>query len=192
MGDNMKFSIANIVPLIVLMLGFGILCPESLDAARRAPAGQEQMRHVPDRPPATEGQRVKTEYFNLILPRGWIMPYPVNNKPDGTSAVFADEKTQITVTVNIIRAKLQALDFANMILPNMKKSGLKPEKPVFDNGFYKVVIRGKASGAAWFGSNGNLCTATVILSQSPNVTPANELLSALKTTQANLFPKKVK
>lgn len=187
----MRFSALNIIPL-VLLLGFAAIWTQSADAARRQSAGQEQMRHVPDRPPATEGQRVKTEYFNLVLPRGWIMPYPVNNKPDGTSAVFADEKTHVTVTVNVIRAKLKALDFANMILPNMKKSGLRPEKPVADNGFYKVVIRGKASGAAWFGSNGSLCTATVILSQSPNVAPANELLSALKTTPANLFPKKVK
>lgn len=187
----MKFFAFRILPLLVLVC-IGALSPYIAEAARKAPADTGQARQAPARPPATEGQRVKTEYFNVVLPRGWIMPYPVNNKPDGTSAVFADEKTQVTVTVNVIRVKLKALDFANMVLPNMKKSGLQAGKPELINGLYRVKIGGKPGGEAWFGSNGTLCTATVILAQSPHVAPANEILSAIKSTEPALFPRNVK
>lgn len=169
--------------------------PNSLDcqaASRNARHAAQQKQAQPQTPPAKAGDEIKTEYFNLKLPAGWIMPYPVNHKPNGTSAVFADEKSHVTVTVNVIKANLSVKQFMDMILPDMKKSGLKPGMPVMEKGLYRVTIQGKPQGEAWFGSNGKLCTATVILSQSAKLSAANELLAVFKTGLPALFPQRLK
>lgn len=145
-------------------------------------------------PAAKAGEVVKTEFFELKIPADWIMPYPVNkkHKPEGTSAVFSDEKTRVTVTVNVIQTPLSLKNFTTAIVNEMKKSGLKPGMPVMENGLNKIIIRGTPQGEAWLGSNGKFCTATVILSQTANISAANELLNQLKSSFPNLFPKKIK
>lgn len=174
---------------------FCVLCISMLPnlslGAKKGGSGA-QSAPVRSGPAAKAGDEVKTEFFSLKIPSGWIMPYPVNHKPDGTSAVFGNEKTHVTVTINAIKAPLKLKAFTDMVLPNMKKSGLKTGIPVLENGLYKVVISGKPQGVAWFGSNGKLCTATVILNETANINSANELLEVLKSPVHNLFPKKLK
>lgn len=172
-----------------------LLCPlQSPDRAQAARKEASQPKAAPDmvNPPAKAGDVVKTEYFNLKIPPGWIMPYPVNRKPDGVSAVFGDQRSDVTVTLNAIQAPLSLKEFTEKVLPGMKKSGLDPVGPVRENGLDKVTFKGKLKGMAWFCSTGKLCAAAVILSQSPDISPANEILGALKSTPPGLFPKKIK
>lgn len=182
-------------PIFVLILLSGLLylltSGSPVEAAKKATKSSQSVQEQ-SQPAARAGDEVKTEFFSLKIPAGWIMPYPVNHKPDGTSAVFGDEKTHVTVTINAIQAPLKLKEFTDTVLPNMKKSGLKTGLPVMENGLYKVVIRGMPQGEAWFGSNGKLCTATVILNGTDNISAANELLGALKSPLPQLFPKKVK
>lgn len=137
------------------------------------------------------GEKVETEFFDLKIPSNWFMPYPVNHKPDSVSAVFGNQKNDVTVTVNVIQAPLSLKAFVDNVLPGMKKSGLDPGKPTMENGLYKVVFKGKLKGMAWFGSNGKLCSALIVLSQYPDIAVANELLSVIKFSPSNLFPKKI-
>lgn len=141
---------------------------------------------------AKADELVKTDYFSVKIPAGWAMPYPVKQRPDGCSAVFADEKSNVSVTVNAIKAPLSLKEFSNSVLPNMKQSGIKPGLPIFENGLCKIIFQGMPQGEAWLGANGTLCTAVVILSESPNISPANALLKALTSPTPKLFPKKVK
>lgn len=134
---------------------------------------------------------VKTEFFSLRLPPGWLMPYPVKRNPDGVSAVFHSEKADVTVTVNVIEAPLSLKALTDSVLPGMKKSGLNPQKPVMENGLSKVVFKGRPRGAGFFGSNGKMCAAVIILSQAQDISAANEILGALKSPQKSLFPAKI-
>lgn len=167
---------------------------QSPDGALAARKETSQPRAAPDmgKPSAKAGDEVKTEYFNLKIPPGWIMPFPVNRKPDGVSVVFGDQKTDVTVTLNAIQVPLSLKEFTEKVLPGMKKSGLDPVGPVRENGLDKVTFKGKLKGMAWFGSTGKLCAATVVLSQSPDISPANEILGVLKSPTPGLFPKKIK
>lgn len=182
----MLVSIKRIVALMLCVLCIFIT------PAMAAKKGGTKTPPVSAGPAAKAGDEVKTEFFSLKIPAGWIMPYPVNHKPDGVSAVFGDERSHVTVTINAITAPLSLKEFTDIILPNMKKSGLKPGIPVLENGLNKVLIRGKPQGEAWFGSNGKLCTATVILNENTSIGAANEILQALQSPMANLFPKKLK
>ncbi len=180
----------SILVLCSFLLWHSLFPDDSRCAAKNAPPPQSLTN--PNTPAATAGSIVNTEFFNLKIPQGWFMPYPVNKKPDVVSAVFGNQKTDLSVTVNVIKASLPVNQFMNNVLFGMEKSGLKPDKPVKENGLYKVILKGKPRGIAWFGSNGTLCTATIVLSQSPNLIAANELLGALKSPSRSLFPAVIK
>lgn len=145
-------------------------------------------------PAARAGDEVKTEFFWLKIPSGWIMPYPVSkkHKPEGIAAVFSDEKSGVAVTLNAIQTPLSLKNFTDAILGEMKKSGINPGMPVLEKGLNKITITGIPQGEAWLGSNGKLCTATVILSEYSNISAANELLQVLQSPYSQLFPKKLR
>ena len=180
-------------PILLLLLCFGLICQGtdlSLAAAKKAKG--PSTAPAPETVAAKGGELVKTDYFSVKIPTGWIMPYPVKNRPDANSAVFAEEKSNLSVTVNAIKAPLSLKEFSNSLLPNMKQSGIKPGKPIMENGLCKIVFQGMPKGEAWLGANGTLCTAVVILSDSADISPANKLLQALTSPTPKLFPKKVK
>lgn len=132
-------------------------------------------------PAARAGAKIDAGDFNLTLPQGWIMPYPLNHKQDGISGVFSHEKTEVTVTVNVIHIKMKAREFMERILPEMKRSKLQVSTPVSRNGFLVVDLKSsQVHGQAWFGSNGKSCVAVVILTPKGEMTSANQLLAALK------------
>lgn len=177
---------------LLLLLQFSL--PTGAAYAAKKMVKEQPAARAQNMPAAKAGEEVKTEFFQIKIPSGWIMPYPVNQKhnPEGTSAVFSDEKTKVTITINVIQTPLSLKNFTNTIVNEMKKSGLKPGMPVMENGLNKIIIRGTPQGEAWFGSNGRLCTATVILSQQSDVSVANQLLNQLRSSSPNLFPKKIK
>ena len=159
--------------------------------AAKAAKGAKQAP-APGKPAATAGQEVKTEYFSVKIPPGWIMPYPVHHREGARSAVFHDEKSRVTVTVNALEAPFTLKEFTNNILESMRQGRLKTGMPVEEKGLRKIPIQGMPQGQAWLGANGKLCVAVVILSESANISSANELLAALRSPEPRLFPKQIK
>lgn len=189
---KMLRSLSLLLVLAVFILQLSLAAPV-LGAAKKS-GNSPKAAPAQNVPAAKAGEDVKTDFFQVHIPSGWIMPYPVKSrhKPDGTSAVFSNEKTHVTVTFNVVQTPFSLKEFSNTILSQMKASGLKPGMPVMEGGLNKIKISGMPQGEAWFGSNGKFCTATVILSQSPNISSANELLSVMKFSLPQLFPKKIK
>lgn len=133
------------------------------------------------------GTEVKTKYFELAIPDGWIMPQPVKQQPnDGVSAVFATEKGNVAITLNVMNVPMDAREIATQTAANMNKTGLKTTEPVENGGLWAIDIEGKAKGKAWFGSNGKICAVTTIF--GADVKLADELLKAIKTENKGLFP----
>lgn len=167
----MKTKFTRLLPLIVL-------CLVCANFAAGAPKSK----------PVADSKNITTEYFNVVLPQGWIMPEKISKKPQGMSAVFANKRTGMAVTVNVLTVPVSASDLANQTIKNMRSGGLKPGKAEKIGNLYRVKISGKASGEAWFGSNGQICAATVILGAKPDLKVANEFFAAFRPKDPNLFP----
>lgn len=141
-------------------------------------------------PPLKEmgGQNVKTEYFSLVIPKGWSMPMPAKTMPLGMSALFGTVKGNLAVTVNVLKAPLTAKEVGNQTLANMRKGGLKTSELKEKNGLYYATISGKTTGICWFGADTGkgIVSAVVVLGNDGK--RANELLKAIKPTIKGLFP----
>lgn len=139
--------------------------------------------------PQASGNTVKTDYFSLKIPAGWIMPQPVKKQPgDGLSAAFGLEKGDCVVTLNVMKVSLPAEELATQTAANMRKTGLEVSAPKNDNGFWAFKLSGKANGQALFGCDSGLCAATIIMGNSAE--NAAELLGAIKPIKPGLFPQK--
>lgn len=167
-------------------------CTDSSEAARHGktnpPPAAEQSRQAPTKPAAVSGQTVKTDYFSVLLPKDWFMAYPISKKKTDVAAVFSNDKTHVTVTLNIIRAPLTVKQLADLTIGSMKKSGLSPSQPRPAGKMYKVMLKGKANGEAWFAANGKICSATVILAPQSDIHSANDFLASLRSAIGDMFP----
>lgn len=136
---------------------------------------------------AAQGDAIKTDYFSITPPTGWSMPAPVKEQPHGgASAAFTRADANIAVTLNVLRIPMTAQQLAENMARDMAKNGLKASKPMRKDGMVWLKIEGKAPGQAWFGSNGELCAATLIFGPEPK--QANELLRAIQSPCKGLFP----
>ncbi len=115
-----------------------------------------------------------------------MMPQKVQKRPDGIAAVFASDDG-LAVTFNIIKTDMPAERIAAQTVDNMRKSGLQASDPQKQGSLYRVNIKGSMDGTAWFGSDGKLCSATIILGSPPE--NGKKLLGALKPVDPNLFPR---
>lgn len=173
----MRKSAVMFVMLAVFCLGSAINA--DCAASKALAAGSQEIQK--------SGSVVKTKYFELTIPEGWMMPQPAKQQPrDGVSAVFASEKGNIAVTINVMQASMPAEEIARQTAANMQKTGLKTTPPVEKNGMWVIDIEGKAKGNAWFGSDGKFCSVTTIF--GTDVNEANKLLQAIKTGYSGLFP----
>lgn len=162
-------------------------------AAKSGEAGLSGQLRQQKVPPLTDmgGKKVQTEYFSLTIPAGWSMPMPVKKNNLGMTALFGAVKSNLAVTVNVLKSPMSAKDIATQTLANMRKGGLKTGPLRTKGGLCYAEISGKVTGVAWFGSNNKgLASAVVILGS--NDSQANELLKALKPSEKGLFPTAVK
>lgn len=180
-----------LVPLTLMLL----IAPPFLQtgeaakpARHNAAQASEQSRKGPEKPAAVSGQTVKTDYFSILLPKDWFMAYPVSKKQQDIAAVFSNDKTRVTITLNVIRAPLSIKKFTDLIIGSMKQSGLQPSLPVATGKMNKIILNGKAKGEAWLASNGKLCTATVILAPQSDIHSASAFLGELRSGIGDMFP----
>lgn len=136
------------------------------------------------------GAEVKTKYFSLVIPDGWLMPHSVREIANSSvSAVFAKENSRLAIAINIIKADAPAKEMAAITAANMRKTGIKTTEPVEQNGLWVMRLEGKAMGKAWFGANNGLCSVTSIFGS--DLKPANRLLESIKDAPAGLLPANV-
>lgn len=136
------------------------------------------------------GAEVRTEYFTLKIPSGWIMPAPVKNQPNhGLSAVFALERGDLALTLNVVPAKINIPEYAEKMKQDMKKNGLHAGPLEKRNGFYRMIITGKIGGEAWFGESAGLFGAAILFGK--DLRAANALFGALKPVKGNVFPRRI-
>lgn len=168
------------MPLLAMLALLPIFCGQAQAAGKARPE--------PQKVHANAGQTVKTEYFSVTLPAGWIMPEAINRRKPALSAVFYNQKTGIAITVNVLDMPIPARDLAQSTLKSMRAGGLKPAEPVKSGEFYKIAISGRPQGEAWFAGNGKICAATVILGEKMNRKVANEFLRVFRPVDKALFP----
>ena len=169
--------------------------PQIAFAARDAHQGQATVQArplpAPAKPAALPGQTVKNADFSIKLPEGWTLAFPVTKRPDGTSAVFTNDRSQVTVTLNIIKKPLETRQFVDLVLPNMRQSGLNPSKPRNIGNKSMATLNGQAKGEAWFAANGKTAVATIILAPKSDIHSANVFLKAVSSPLRNLIPEAV-
>ena len=142
--------------------------------------------------PQKSASDIKTEFFSINLPAGWIMPQPVKKQPrdSGISVAFVSEADGLAVTITIIRAAADPKDLSAEIAKNMSESGLNASSPEQASGnMWRMKIRGKAQGEAWIGSSDGLSSITLILGK--DLKPANALLARIKSAPAGLLPQSI-
>lgn len=190
----MRSTLLMLISLPLLLLGnlFSDACLAARHGKANPAPPAEQSRQAPAKPAAVAGQTVKTEYFSVTLPKDWFLAYPISKKKNDIAAVFSNDKTRVTVTLNIIRAPLTVKQLADLTIGSMKKSGLAPSQPKAAGKMYKVSLQGKARGEAWFAANGKICSATVILAPQSDINSANAFLASLRSTIGDMFPVSLK
>lgn len=151
---------------------------------------QAAAKKMPE-PVAKAGEEVKTDYFTVVVPEGWLMPMEVKKQAqDAITAVFATGTGNIAVTLSVMPAPLTGKELATQTAANMEKSGLKTTQPEEKDGLWHVGIDGKGKkGLAIFGSNGKLCTATIIFGE--DIAKADALFKNLKANDPAIFPKSI-
>lgn len=182
---------------IIIFLGIFFISSGAQGAAPRnlpvqPEANKPQARKAPEKPAAISGQNIKNEYFSITLPADWIMVYPLAKKQDGVSAVFTNNKSQVTVTLNVIKRPLTTKQFADLVIPGMRQSGLNPSQPKNTGDLCNIKLDGQAKGEAWFSANGQIAIATVILAPTPDIRSANNFLKALQSPERKMFPAEIK
>lgn len=168
----MKFKLLTIV-FLLLFATFANAAPAAKNKAKSANA-------------------VTSAYFSADLPPGWFMPEKISEKPRAISAVFANKPTGMAITVNVLLVPVPAKDLAEQTIKKMNASGLNTGKPQKVGSLYKVPLTGKANGEAWFGSNGQICAATVILGKKMDAKVANEFFAAFRPKDPELFPARLR
>lgn len=171
--------------IIIFLVFFISLMPaaECLAAQARNPATVQKGKNY-----AREGQTIKCEYFTVTIPAGWVMPEAIRRKPPVLYAAFADKKSGIAITYNILNIPMSAKELAEITIKNMNASGLKTSQLKKSGNFYRLNITGKVSGEAWFASNGKICTATIVLGEKMNKKVPDVFMKAFNPVDKGLFP----
>lgn len=144
-------------------------------------------------PAATAGAEVKTAFFDLTIPEGWMMPQKVRKLPNNAvAAIFATTDKKVAVAMTGMNAPMDAKTVAEQTVANMRKGDLEADEPVRKGDFYVVTMRPKsksnpdAKGMAVFGSDGKVCTVTTIT--GTDMAAADKLLQAIKPLKGAKFP----
>lgn len=161
--------------LVVLILGSW-----PVEAALSRPANAKEQKVI------NAGSSVKTEFFEIKIPEGWMMPQPVKNRPQAISAVFANDRADLVVTFNIMHANLSTADFVNGAVENMRNGRIIVAGPKKKNDFSILEISSPIKGEGWFICKEGLCSATMIMGGSAQA--AQPVFKALKTSHPDLFP----
>lgn len=141
-------------------------------------------------PALKAGATIKNKYFSLTIPKGWMMPAPLREQPNGgVSAVFSPESGDPAVTLNVLPFAVDIPDYIEKMTQDMKKNGLSASRPEKRNGFYRITISGKANGEGWFGGRSQLFGAVMIF--GADIRSASRLLAALKPAEKGIFPEKI-
>ncbi len=114
------------------------------------------------------------------------MPQPVKKQPGNNGISVAFIKGNLAVTITIIKAAADARELAREVTQNMEQSGLQVSEPAQADGLWRMNIKGRAQGAAFFGSVDALSGITLVLGK--NIAEANELLKQIKPVAAGLLP----
>ena len=141
---------------------------------------------------AKSGQPVKTKYFSVTLPSGWVMPEQIKSRQGGLTCVFLHPKSMNTVNLSIFDIPEKTDKFAKYVADTMKKSGLKTGKLEKVGALYRIPINDKAKGEGWFACDGKTCVSSVILGEKLDKGAVNSFLSAFRPVSQTIFPKKMK
>lgn len=140
-------------------------------------------------PEKNAGAEVATEFFSVLLPPGWMQPLPIKEQKGGAiSAAFVGPRGEPAVAINVIPAPLNGKQLAEMMARDMEKNGMRAGPLTQRGKLWHMEIEGRTKGAAWFGSNGRICAATMIFGANPDL--ANELFASLRSEQRDIFPEK--
>ena len=138
----------------------------------------------------TTPRDVRTMFFSVTLPEGWVSPTRPQKVQNGVHAIFTKGR-DISLAVTCMRGNASAKELAESTAANMRKDNMEVSEPVADGPFYVIDIKRKdITGKAWFGATGANCAVTTIFGDE--LAEANPLLQAIKPVQENLIPREVK
>lgn len=150
------------------------------------PAGADQSKPAKEQKAIKAGELVKTEFFEIKIPKGWMMPQPVKKRQQDISAVFANDRANLVVTLNIMHASLNTAEFVKGAVENMRKGKITVAGPKKKGNFSLLEISSPIKGEGWFICGEGLCSATMIMGGSAQA--AQPVFKALKTSHPGLFP----
>ena len=154
--------------------------------------GLQALAAEKSKPAATAGNVVKTKYFEIAIPKGWVMPKEIRSSKRSTAAIFSNNKALIAVELSVLDSTKSAKEMAEITAKDMRRQKLSVSDPVeVANGFYAMEVDGGPMPyRCWIGANGKLATITSIMGKE--IGAANEILKAVRTSQPNMFPLNVK
>lgn len=131
---------------------------------------------------------VKTDYFTLDLPSGWMQPQPVQAAQGAIMATFQNTAEQTIVTVAITPVPLSAKDLATQAVTNMKAAGFTVVEPVASGDSYVGEFsKEQIKGVSYFSANGKLGSIITIMGTSLDA--GKKLLKDnFKPSDSKLFP----
>lgn len=155
-------------------------------------SGLQAMAAENARPAATAGKNVKTGYFEITIPKGWVMPRQTRSTKRGAEAIFSNNKAMTAVQLSVLDSTKTAKEMAEVTAKDMRSQKLSVSDPVeAANGFYTMEVDGGPMPyRCWIGANGKTAGLTMVLGK--DVAVANEILKAVKTTQKGIFPASVR
>lgn len=124
------------------------------------------------------GEEVKTAYFHVTIPDGWLMPQKVRDMAkDALAAIFTTDQGNIAVAFTVMKSPGDLKAIATQTAANMRKKGMDAADPVEENGLYVVQVKPKPrkngrttpQAVSYFGSNGKECAITTITGNNPTL-----------------------
>lgn len=134
------------------------------------------------------GAEVKTDYFTLNLPEGWIQPRSPQVPEGGLMVIVQNPAEQSAVSIAVTPVPLPAKELAAQTFANMKAGGFTVSEPrPSGDSYVGEFSRSQTGGVSYFSSNGRLgCVVTIVGSDTAK---GRELLNNnLKPVDARLFP----
>lgn len=144
------------------------------------------------KPAATAGKLVKTNYFEITIPKGWVMPKETRSTKRGAEAIFSNNRVMTAVQLSVLESTKSAKEMAEVTAKDMRGQKLSVSDPVETaGGFYTMEVDGGPMPyRCWIGANGKVAGLTMVLGK--DVSAANEILKAVKSPQKGIFPASVK
>ncbi len=104
--------------------------------------GLQALAAEKSKPAATAGNVVKTKYFEIAIPKGWVMPKEIRSSKRATAAIFSNNKALIAVELSVLDSTKSAKEMAEITAKDMRRQKLSVSDPVeVANGFYAMDRR---------------------------------------------------